>query len=81
MRNTEMYRSGHNGLDSKSSSPSWARGFESHRLRHSKKTPLRGLFSMTKTDGSTSPTRARAARDWANTLAKYDTYLLRHQSL
>ena len=52
-----------------------------HRLRHSKKTPLRGLFSMTKTDGSTTPARARAARDWANSLAQYDTYLLRHQSL
>ena len=31
---TETYRSGHNGADSKSVSLFWARGFESHRLRH-----------------------------------------------
>ena len=30
----EAYRSGHNGPDSKSGSPYWARGFESHRFRH-----------------------------------------------
>ena len=29
-----MYRSGHNEPDSKSGSSVWARGFESHHLRH-----------------------------------------------
>ncbi len=31
--NTEAYRSGHNGTDSKSVEPSGFRGFESHRFR------------------------------------------------
>ena len=43
---TETYRSGHNGLDSKSSSLSWARGFESHRLRHNKKGRLLPSFLL-----------------------------------